>query len=116
MEFLSLPKSESSVACLSGSKISLLGVFELIQLEVASHPGLTLQITLLVGGGPFGDRRPASGVHNMPLGHFLVPFVPISLGTKADFNRIVLLANGLSFAVQVVLFLIVGSFANYGTW
>ena len=38
------------------------------------------------------------------------------LGASRDINSIVLLANGISFAIQVVLFLILGSFADYGTW
>lgn len=38
------------------------------------------------------------------------------LGRDRDINSIVLLANGISFAIQVVLFLILGSFADYGTW
>ena len=31
-------------------------------------------------------------------------------------NSIVLLANGISFAIQCVIFLILGSMADYGTW
>jgi len=38
------------------------------------------------------------------------------LGRDRTINSIVLLANGISFAIQVVLFLILGSFADYGTW
>jgi MFS-type transporter involved in bile tolerance (Atg22 family) len=38
------------------------------------------------------------------------------LGRYRSINSIVLLANGISFAIQVVLFLILGSFADYGTW
>ena len=38
------------------------------------------------------------------------------LGANRTINSIVLLANGISFAIQVVLFLIIGSFADYGTW
>lgn len=38
------------------------------------------------------------------------------LGRDHTINSIVLLANGISFAIQVVLFLILGSFADYGTW
>lgn len=37
-------------------------------------------------------------------------------GRDRTINSIVLLANGVSFAIQVVLFLILGSFADYGTW
>ena len=37
-------------------------------------------------------------------------------GATRTINSIVLLANGVSFAIQVVLFLILGSFADYGTW
>jgi MFS-type transporter involved in bile tolerance (Atg22 family) len=38
------------------------------------------------------------------------------LGMDRTINSIVLLANGISFAIQVILFLIIGSFADYGTW
>ncbi|KEF53743.1 uncharacterized protein A1O9_10144 [Exophiala aquamarina CBS 119918] len=38
------------------------------------------------------------------------------LGANRTINSIVLLANGISFAIQVVLFLILGSMADYGTW
>ncbi|KAF2419907.1 UMF1 family MFS transporter [Tothia fuscella] len=38
------------------------------------------------------------------------------LGSTRTINSIVLLANGISFAIQVILFLIIGSFADYGTW
>lgn len=38
------------------------------------------------------------------------------LGSYRSINSIVLLSNGISFAIQVVLFLILGSFADYGTW
>jgi MFS-type transporter involved in bile tolerance (Atg22 family) len=38
------------------------------------------------------------------------------LGQDRDINSVVLLANGISFAIQVVLFLVLGSFADYGTW
>ena len=38
------------------------------------------------------------------------------LGANRTINSIVLLANGISFAIQVVLFLLIGSFADYGTW
>ena len=38
------------------------------------------------------------------------------LGRERTINSIVLLANGISFAIQVVLFLILGSFADYGSW
>jgi hypothetical protein len=31
-------------------------------------------------------------------------------------NSIVLITNGLSFAFQAVIFLLVGSFADYGVW
>ena len=37
-------------------------------------------------------------------------------GRDRTINSIVLLANGISFAIQVVLFLILGSFADYGKW
>lgn len=38
------------------------------------------------------------------------------LGGNRTINSIVLLANGISFAIQVVLFLVIGSFADYGVW
>ena len=38
------------------------------------------------------------------------------LGANRTINSIVLLANGISFAIQVVLFVILGSMADYGTW
>ena len=37
-------------------------------------------------------------------------------GRRRTINSIVLLANGLSFSIQVPLFLILGSFADFGTW
>jgi MFS-type transporter involved in bile tolerance (Atg22 family) len=36
--------------------------------------------------------------------------------TEEAVNSIVLITNGLSFAFQAVIFLIVGSFADYGVW
>lgn len=38
------------------------------------------------------------------------------LGSNRTINSIVLLSNGISFAIQVVLFLLLGSLADYGTW
>ncbi|EXJ94621.1 hypothetical protein A1O1_03017 [Capronia coronata CBS 617.96] len=38
------------------------------------------------------------------------------LGASRTINSIVLLANGISFAIQVVLFLLLGSMADYGRW
>lgn len=38
------------------------------------------------------------------------------LGAYRTINSIVLLANGISFAIQVVLFLLLGSMADYGRW
>ncbi|KIW15079.1 hypothetical protein PV08_07866 [Exophiala spinifera] len=38
------------------------------------------------------------------------------LGAFRTINSIVLLANGISFAIQVVLFLLLGSMADYGRW
>lgn len=38
------------------------------------------------------------------------------LGASRTINSIVLLANGISFAIQSVLFLLLGSMADYGTW
>ena len=37
-------------------------------------------------------------------------------GRLRTINSIVLLSNGLSFSIQVPLFLILGSFADFGTW
>ncbi|KAL4064455.1 autophagy-related protein 22-like protein [Scleroderma citrinum] len=38
------------------------------------------------------------------------------LGKTRDINSIVLLTNGLSFAIQAVLLLVVGAWADYGEW
>lgn len=38
------------------------------------------------------------------------------LGVDRTINSIVLLSNGISFAIQVVLFLLLGAMADYGTW
>ncbi|OAP65381.1 hypothetical protein AYL99_01353 [Fonsecaea erecta] len=38
------------------------------------------------------------------------------LGAYRTINSIVLLTNGISFAIQVVLFLLIGSLADYGKW
>ncbi|KIY03112.1 uncharacterized protein Z520_01579 [Fonsecaea multimorphosa CBS 102226] len=38
------------------------------------------------------------------------------LGAFRTINSIVLLANGISFAIQVALFLLIGSLADYGKW
>ncbi|KAL2441498.1 hypothetical protein ABEF95_015172 [Exophiala dermatitidis] len=38
------------------------------------------------------------------------------LGAYRTINSIVLLTNGISFAIQVVLFLLLGSMADYGRW
>ncbi|KAF7125883.1 hypothetical protein CNMCM5793_002242 [Aspergillus hiratsukae] len=37
-------------------------------------------------------------------------------GRQRSINSIVLLSNGISFAIQVVVFLVIGSFADFGTW
>lgn len=37
-------------------------------------------------------------------------------GSDRTVNSIVLLSNGISFSIQVVLFLVLGSFADFGTW
>ncbi|KAL4870046.1 hypothetical protein BDV12DRAFT_208111 [Aspergillus spectabilis] len=37
-------------------------------------------------------------------------------GKERSIESIVLLCNGISFAIQVVVFLIIGSFADFGTW
>lgn len=38
------------------------------------------------------------------------------LGSERTVNSIVLLCNGISFAIQVVLFLLLGALADYGKW
>jgi MFS-type transporter involved in bile tolerance (Atg22 family) len=38
------------------------------------------------------------------------------LGSDRTINSIVLLSNGISFAIQIVLFLILGSYADFGTF
>ncbi|KIK55158.1 hypothetical protein GYMLUDRAFT_248957 [Collybiopsis luxurians FD-317 M1] len=38
------------------------------------------------------------------------------LGRKRDVNSIVLVTNGLSFAIQAVLLLLIGAWADYGRW
>ncbi|EFE34919.1 uncharacterized protein ARB_05875 [Trichophyton benhamiae CBS 112371] len=37
-------------------------------------------------------------------------------GSRRTINSIVLLSNGISFAIQVLVFLCIGSFADFGTW
>ena len=37
-------------------------------------------------------------------------------GRNRTINSIVLLSNGISFAIQIVVFLSIGSFADFGTW
>ncbi|KAK2766240.1 hypothetical protein FQN54_007756 [Arachnomyces sp. PD_36] len=37
-------------------------------------------------------------------------------GSERSINSIVLLSNGISFAIQVVVFLVIGSFADFGSW
>ena len=37
-------------------------------------------------------------------------------GQERTINSIVLLSNGISFAIQIVVFLFLGSFADFGTW
>ncbi|KAL2834467.1 autophagy-related protein 22-like protein [Aspergillus cavernicola] len=38
------------------------------------------------------------------------------MGKQRSIESIVLLCNGISFAIQVVVFLVIGSFADFGTW
>ncbi|KAJ5565748.1 Major facilitator superfamily domain general substrate transporter [Penicillium sp. DV-2018c] len=38
------------------------------------------------------------------------------IGRPRTINSIVLLSNGISFAIQVAIFLIIGSFADFGSW
>ncbi|TYJ57909.1 hypothetical protein B9479_001264 [Cryptococcus floricola] len=40
----------------------------------------------------------------------------VAYGQERSVNSIVLITNGLSFAFQAVIFLLVGSFADYGVW
>ncbi|KAI9820222.1 MAG: hypothetical protein M1827_005844 [Pycnora praestabilis] len=37
-------------------------------------------------------------------------------GRNRTINSIVLLSNGISFAIQIVVFLVIGSYADFGTW
>lgn len=37
-------------------------------------------------------------------------------GTNRTINSILLLSNGISFAIQIVVFLVLGSFADFGSW
>lgn len=37
-------------------------------------------------------------------------------GRDRSINSIVLLCNGISFAIQIVVFLVIGSFADFGNW
>ena len=37
-------------------------------------------------------------------------------GKTRSINSVVLLTNGISFAIQIVVFLTIGSFADFGTW
>ena len=37
-------------------------------------------------------------------------------GRQRNVNSIVLFSNGVSFSIQVVLFLVLGSYADFGTW
>ncbi|KDQ14935.1 hypothetical protein BOTBODRAFT_65877 [Botryobasidium botryosum FD-172 SS1] len=38
------------------------------------------------------------------------------LGSVRDVNSIVLITNGISFAIQAVIFLMIGAWADYGSW
>ncbi|KAF9893815.1 hypothetical protein FE257_009985 [Aspergillus nanangensis] len=40
----------------------------------------------------------------------------VFLGKNRSIESIVLLSNGISFAIQVVVFLVIGSFADFGKW
>ncbi|KAB8339325.1 hypothetical protein FH972_022258 [Carpinus fangiana] len=42
----------------------------------------------------------------------LLPFA----GSMRSINSIILLCNGISFAIQVVVFLVLGSYADFGSW
>lgn len=66
---------------------------------------MTLEAELTVGCNlvAYGSERPSkSSAH---------PHAQLT-----TVNSIVLITNGLSFAIQAVIFLLVGSFADYGTW
>ncbi|KAI8675818.1 Autophagy-related protein [Fusarium keratoplasticum] len=41
-----------------------------------------------------------------------LPFI----GKQRSINSVVLLSNGISFAIQIAVFLVLGSFADFGTW
>jgi MFS-type transporter involved in bile tolerance (Atg22 family) len=38
------------------------------------------------------------------------------LGKTRSINSVVLLSNGISFAIQIIVFLVIGSFADFGNW
>ncbi|KAF3386621.1 hypothetical protein F1880_000690 [Penicillium rolfsii] len=40
----------------------------------------------------------------------------VFLGRTRSINSVVLLSNGISFAIQIVVFLVIGSFADFGNW
>ncbi|PPR02628.1 hypothetical protein CVT24_002199 [Panaeolus cyanescens] len=42
--------------------------------------------------------------------------VLLYLGKLRDINSVVLLTNGISFAIQAVLLILIGAWADYGTW
>jgi hypothetical protein len=71
------------------------------------------------------DLNPASGISQLPphTAHYIPPVLPAQREpSRLEFtdprlvNSIVLITNGLSFAFQAVLFLAVGSLADYGVW
>lgn len=45
-------------------------------------------------------------------GSGILPF----FGRDRNINSIVLLSNGISFAIQIVIFLLLGSYADFGSW
>ncbi|OKO93260.1 Autophagy-related protein 22 [Penicillium subrubescens] len=40
----------------------------------------------------------------------------VFLGKTRSINSVVLLSNGISFAIQIMVFLVIGSFADFGNW
>ncbi|KAL5523302.1 hypothetical protein ACEPAF_1569 [Sanghuangporus sanghuang] len=58
---------------------------------------------------------PAQPPFSVPCGSDTGCVLPF-LGALRDINSIVLVTNGISFAIQAVLFLMIGAWADYGRW
>ncbi|EJD06852.1 uncharacterized protein FOMMEDRAFT_75769 [Fomitiporia mediterranea MF3/22] len=58
---------------------------------------------------------PAQAPFSAPCGSDTGCVLPF-MGKARDVNSIVLITNGTSFAIQAVLFLIIGAWADYGSW